>query len=165
MKEASAGHFADRVCPHKYPPSSIRDSAIAVRMQAAIQSARHLRAVDQRGRGQVKFYMFTIAFMIFAPTISFADSTKSVMREFGLDGTFSNDCSKSVSNGAGRTTYVIPTFGQATINTIRQDPHDSTRILNATLVVLKAELVTDEKIRVVQQLSESNGTLSCCRFG
>jgi hypothetical protein len=62
------------------------------------------------------FALLTVALFLFLsirPT--HAGDIKSDLKAYGLVGTFSHDCSKSIAQGGDTVTYVIPNSGEPTV--------------------------------------------------
>jgi hypothetical protein len=91
------------------------------------------------------FVAALLAFVAFsAPALG--GDIKSALKEFGLIGTWSSDCSKEISpSGASRIVFAAPLEGSATATT--QDNRDEVSITIAYEIV-ESEIVDSDKIRI-----------------
>ena len=76
-----------------------------------------------------------------------AASVRSVINDFGLAGTWSENCSRGIGMpGGGRLTFAAPLFGAATLIT---DVPELVGQTSATFQITNAIKVTDDKIMLV----------------
>jgi len=86
------------------------------------------------------------AFTLATSGTGFADSPKEALREIGLVGTYSPDCSRDLSRGApGWFTYSAPVFGEPT--TVTVTPYytihylvESAQRATATKIILRLKI-------------------------
>jgi hypothetical protein len=110
--------------------------------------------------------LLACAAVLFAE-IAHAGSANDALIRFGLVGTWSPDCARDVhracekvSDCAARVTFSAPSNGDATRTSVNSVPN-RTPVEN-TLVIDKAEMITNEKIRysyVVQGIVPDSSTI------
>ena len=96
-----------------------------------------------------------IAASILISSSCFAQSISSVMKEYGVLGTWSLDCASSVEKGADRITFDAPTFGSATITELTSGGRI---IISNISEVRAAERITQDKIRLTVVLTKFHGS-------
>ncbi len=81
---------------------------------------------------------------------AYAGDTKSDLKAFGLVGTFSHDCSKSIEQGGGTVTYVVPNSGEPTV-TVRNS-------LGVFPYIIKEAKIAADGTIVLKEVSEDGKT-------
>jgi hypothetical protein len=81
---------------------------------------------------------------------TYAGDTKSDLKAYGLVGTFSHDCSRSIEQGGDTVTYVVPNSGEATVTT-----RNSLGVF--AYIIKEANIATDGTI-VLKEVSEDGKT-------
>ena len=76
-----------------------------------------------------------------------AETTAEALRAFGLVGTWSPDCAKETAKGGERSTILVPTLGEPTIESIGHYGPDNRFTTISHFLIKSAIRVTEEKLK------------------
>jgi hypothetical protein len=101
----------------------------------------------EKEEGRMKMVWITACLTgLLACTSAHSESTKDALQEFGLLGTWSDDCSKDLTREAGqRETYAAPIIGAPTVV---MKTGDSKGVAAETMEISRAVRITDDKIEM-----------------